>query len=239
MLSQNERYNGLSRINPEMGLDQAHIIDILALIDQYGMHESLGFHLLHKHDSIPEGKIKLETKLETVPNSKWNKAVSIDTLDLTNIHGTMFKLVPKESHLIPFEFAKGPSPIGKVDEDCVKTPFDYVTKHGLTNAVALQVLELVIDGQPKECTAEVEVGPENGTVVLPQPRVKNPDLLPTGWSGAAQQPGDPDPPQPGPNETWQKQVVKDRKTHRVFISQAENEEQLVTELIAHEVMIDV
>lgn len=193
------------------------------------MLEKLGFHLLHKHDSLPDGKVKLETMLETVPNGKWNKPTSIDTLDLNNIHGTVFNFVPGEQRLVPYEFAKGRSPVFEVADNCVKDFVDYITEHDLINRVALQVLEPVKDGRPKE------VGAKNGTVSLPVSMLNNPDLLPTGWSGAAQPPGDPDP-QPGPNETWQKQVVKNKETHRVFISQAEDEKELLDELVYHEVI---
>ncbi|KAL1591527.1 hypothetical protein SLS60_011919 [Paraconiothyrium brasiliense] len=214
-----------------MSLSQEHIKNLSAIIEKHGMTGILGFHLLHRHDPIPEGQIKLAMELSTVPNGKWNKPVSIDSLNPEDIHGTMFRFVrgaQGEGCFVPFELGKGPSP--DVKGSCVEEMAAYFTKYELEHQVALQVLDSHRDGNLRECTAEVELGMKNGTVALPVSMLKRTDLLATGWSGAAQQHNESDS-GPGPNETWQKQVVKDKETHRVFVSQAENEEELLQELV--------
>ena len=205
-----------------MSLSQDHINNLVALFARHDMLGKLDFLLLHKHDSILDGQVKLETKLETVPDGKWIKPTSINSLDLNDIHGTVFNFVPGENCLVPYEFGKGPSPRSNIDNNAVKGFIDYITKHDLVGKIALQVSEAVKDGGPKERTAEVELGEKNGTVVLPVSMFKAPDFIPTGW---------PDPEGPGPNEYWQKQVVKDKETHRVFVDQIENETGLLDELV--------
>lgn len=221
-----------------MALSSDHIENMRAILGQHGMSGKLGFHLLHQHDTLPDGQIKLETRLETVPNGKWSQPVWIEGLDPNNIHGTLFKLDRGdrgEGRLVPFEFAKGPPSICKGSYDCMKDFSAYITEHNLDGKIALQVLDPVQDGQSQEPTAEFELGTKNGTLALPVSMVKNPDLLPTGWSCAAQQSNDPEP-GPGPNKFWEKRVVKDKETHMVYVSHAEDEKELLEELVRHDVI---
>lgn len=236
MLNQYERYNELPRIHENMSLNEEHIKTLSGIIKKHGMSGILGFHLLHRHDPISAGQIKLAMALSTVPNGKWNKPVSIDSLSPEDVHGTMFKLVRGAQGggcFVPFELAKGPSP--DVKGSCVEEMAAYFDTHKLEDQVALQVLDSHGDGNMRERTAEVELGIKNGTVALPVSMLKHPDLLPTGWSGASQEHNEPDP-GPGPNETWQKRVVKGKETHHVFISQADNEEELLEELVHNNVI---
>lgn len=205
------------------------------MFEKYGMSEVLGVHLLHRHEPLSDGEIKLEAKLDTVHNGKWSRPTPIAGLDMSDIHAVTFRFVAGDIVLLPYEFAKGPSPDIEIKDSCIEAVLNYVTDHQLFDQVALQILDSVKDGQPRAYTAEIEVGKLNGTVTLPVDMVKNPSLLPTGWSGNTQKPNDPEP-QPGPNESWQKQVVRDKETHRVFISQARDEEELLAELTEHGVI---
>ncbi|KAK6843392.1 hypothetical protein PG987_004252 [Apiospora arundinis] len=226
-------YNGLPRIHASMSLGQHHISTLVEMFARYDTLGKLGFILLHKHDSIVDGQVKLETKLETVPGGKWIKPASITSLDPNKMHGTVFNFLSEESRLVPYEFGQGPSTHSNIDDNAVKGFIDYITKHDLVDKIALQVLEPVKEGEPTELTAEVELGEENGTVVLPMSRIKNPDFIPTGWSVATQQSGGPEPKE---TETWQVQVVKGKETHKVFISHAADEKELLEELVYHEVI---
>jgi hypothetical protein len=210
-----------------MHVSQDHIKNILALIAQCGLREKLGIHMLHKHESIPKGQVKLETKLETTAG-KWIKPIPIDSLDLNNMHGVVFKFVAGEHRFVPYEFGEGPSPVSMSDvvNKCIEKFVDYITKNNLVDVIALEFLDSVKDGQPKECTAEVEVG--NGTVVLPKSIVNGSVFIPTGWPDTSQ-PGDPDG-EPDPGTHWAPVKVGTKETHRVFVDQIENETELLDKL---------
>ncbi|KAM5463530.1 hypothetical protein MferCBS49748_005882 [Microsporum ferrugineum] len=177
---------------------QAHVKNLVTTITQYGLGKKLGIHLLHKHEPLPDGQVKLEMKLESAPG-KWIKPILIDSLDLSNIHGITFKVVPEENRLVPYEFGEGPSPVFNsdvVNSNCVKDFISYVTKHDLVDAIALQFLE----GEPNECTAEVELE-RYGTIVLPKSMVNGVEFTPISWYEATL----PNKPEgPGPGEHWAK-----------------------------------
>ncbi|EEQ30018.1 hypothetical protein McanCB56680_001047 [Microsporum canis] len=122
-----------------MKISQAHVKNLVTTITQYGLGKKLGIHLLHKHEPLPDGQVKLEMKIESAPG-KWIKPTLIDSLDLSNIHGVTFKVVPGENRLVSYEFGEGPSPVSNsdvVNSNCVKDFISYVTKHDLVDAIAL------------------------------------------------------------------------------------------------------
>src|ERR1700722_12571612 len=165
-----------------MHVSQDHIKNLLAMIARYRLREKLGIHLLHKHEPISKGQVKLETKLETM-TGKWIKPIPMDSLDLNNIHGVVFKFVAGEHRLVPYEFGEGPSPVSMsdvVNNNCIEEFAYYITKNNLVNVIALQFLDSVKDGQPKECTAEVKVG-KYRTIVLPKSIMNGREFIPTGW----------------------------------------------------------
>ncbi|EGC47475.1 predicted protein [Histoplasma capsulatum var. duboisii H88] len=233
MNESNITYNGLPRIHPDMKISPDHIKNLVAMIARYGLGKKLGIHLLHKHESIPDGQVKLEKKLETT-SGKWVRPISIDSLNLNNIHGVAFKVVPGENRLVPYEFGEGISPVCKsdvADNGCVKDFISYTTKHDLVDAISLQFL----DGQPKECTAEVELE-QYGTIVLPKSMVNGIEFTPTGWPDSTQ-PVEPEGSAPG--EHWAKVKVGTKETHRVFVDQVEDEKELMDKLILQGVIIKV
>ncbi|RSL83550.1 hypothetical protein CDV31_016820 [Fusarium ambrosium] len=204
-------YNGLPRIQAEMhvGMDRIkELVEIIARHDQLGR---FSFHLVHRHDHIANDTVRLESDLGVVPG-KWNKATSIDSLDLQGIHGVVFKFIPKQNRLVPFEFAEGPSPISAsdVNDKFVQEFTGYLIENNLTDTFALEVVHPAEVGQPNECTAEVEVD-TFGTVVLPKSMVNAKEFLPTGWPGILQS-GESEPP---PGQTWAKKVDE---SHKVFIN---------------------
>lgn len=118
-------------------------------------------------------------------------------------------------------------------DDCVKDILGYITTNSLVNRIALGFLEPVEDGQPMEPGAEVEIG-KYGTVVLPKSVVNSKELVATGWPDISQ-PFDPDA-EPAPGTHWAPVKVGTKETHRVFVDQVENEEELLYELALHEVV---
>jgi hypothetical protein len=221
------RYNGLPRIHSSMRISLDHVKKLEAIITQYNLREKLGIHLLHKHDDIANGHINLETELETIPG-KWVKPVPIDSLNLNQIHGVIFKFTPESNILVPYEFAMGPSPIStnNIVDDCVRDICGYIATHSLANTTALEFLEPVKGGQPIESVAEFETG--NGTIIVPKSMVRAVELVATGWPNISQ-PFDPDA-EPAPGTHWAPVKVGTKETHRVFVDQVENETELLDKL---------
>lgn len=236
MNKSNATYNGLPRISSDMHVSQDHIKNLLATFAKHGLDEKIGIHLLHKHDDIPKEQVKLETKLKTKPG-KWIKPIPIPSLDLNNIHPVVLRLVIESTagelrlHLDPYEFGHGPSPVSLFDIDnnsCIKEVADYIIRNNLVNMVALEVLDTVKDGQPRECTAEIEVG-NYGTIMLPKSLMNGGKLIPTSWPNTSQ-PFDPDG-EPDPGTHWVEAKVRDKVTHKVFVDQVEDETDLLDELV--------
>ncbi|KAI1288517.1 hypothetical protein F5Y03DRAFT_404801 [Xylaria venustula] len=194
-------YNGLPRIQSEMHVDMYHVKKLLEIITRHGQLGKFSVHMAHQHDPIPNDTVRLESDLRVMPG-KWNKATSIDSLDLSNIH----------SVYVAFEFGEGPSPVSAsdVDDKFLQEFTSYLTKNNLTEMLVLEVVHPAEGGQPNECTAEVEVD-KLGTVVLPKSMVNAKEFLPTGWANLPQ-PGDSDPPA---GQTWAKKVDE---SHKVFIN---------------------
>jgi hypothetical protein len=114
------------------------------------------------------------------------------------------------------------------DNNCIEEAADYITRNNLVDVIALEFLGSVKGTQPKEWTAEVEVG-EYRTIVLPKSLMKGGKLIPTGWPNTSQ-PFDPDG-EPDPGTHWAESKVGDKVTHKVFVDQIENETGLLDELV--------
>lgn len=190
-----------------------HVKELVKIIARHGQFGRFSFHLVHRHDSIADDTVRLESDLGVMPG-KWNKATSIDSLDLRDIHGVVFKFTPEQNRLVPFEFAEGLSPISTNDvyDEFVREFLDYLIENGLADTFALEVVHPTKAGQPNECTAEIEVD-KFGTVVLPRSMVNATEFLPTGWPGALQ----PDESDPPPGQSWAKKVDQ---SHKVFINKS-------------------
>jgi len=249
----NTLYNELPRMHNDMRPGREHIKNLAAIIGQYKMTGKFAAELLHKHEDTPAGQVKLEVDINTMPtelikpvlaeivdpskleaalktvSGKWMKPVQLDSLDLNNIHGIVFKLDPKEKCLVPYEFAEGPmsgSESGTVDNDFVNNLasfvnsfVNYVEKNNLTNMIGLQFLGAIEnDDQHTPFTAEFELG-EKGTITLPTSILKDVELVPTSWPDATWsgtgKPTDTDPPA---GQSWAKKVVKGVETHQVFVN---------------------
>lgn len=131
--------------------EHLNIKDLLATFSKHGLREKIGIHRLHKHDDIPKEQVKLETKLKTKPG-KWIKPTPIDSLDLNNIHGVIFRFVTGEHRLVSYNFGEGPSPVSLndvVDNHCIDEFVDYI-KYNLVDIIALQFLDFLKVGQSNE-----------------------------------------------------------------------------------------
>lgn len=237
----------------DMRPGREHVKNLAAIIGQHKMTGKFAAELLHKHEDTPVGQVKLEVNINTMPaeliktvlaeivcpskfeaalkvlSGKWMKPVQLDSLDLNNIHGIVFKFDPKEKCLVPYEFAEGPmlvSEEGLVNNDFVdnlnsfvKDFVNYVEKNNLTDIIGLQYLGAIeINSQHTPSTAEFELG-QKGTITLPTSILKDVELVPTSWPDATwSSTGKPTDAEPPPGQSWAKKVVNGVETHAVFVS---------------------
>lgn len=68
-----------------------HLEALTTIIKNYDMVGKLAVHLLHSHEPLEAGEIKLENELQTTLG-KWMRPVSIDSLDSASMHGLAFKI---------------------------------------------------------------------------------------------------------------------------------------------------
>lgn len=188
------------------------------MIIDHNMVGKLAVHLLHSHEPLKPGEVKPENKLETAPG-KWMRPVpAISPSKIERKGGESETLC-----LIPYAFAKGPSPVAKDDRNvlnCMKVLADYIIQRGLADVRGLQFVES--DGLAAIPTAEIEIGCL-GTITLPQSMQKIGKLVPVSWPS----PTDPTahPNQPGPGELWNEATKSDgTKTHKVHVDDIETEE---------------
>lgn len=71
-----------------------HLDALTTIIKKNDMVGKLAVHLLHSHEPLGVGEVKLEDKLETAPG-KWMRPVLADSLDPACLHGLAFKIEHK------------------------------------------------------------------------------------------------------------------------------------------------
>jgi hypothetical protein len=206
---------------------------LVRMIVDHNMVGKLAVHLLHSHEPLKPGEVKLENKLETAPG-KWMRHVPAASLDPASLHGLAFKIKLKGGEnetlcLIPYKFAKGPSPVAKDDKkvlDCMMVLANYIIQRGLADVLALQFVER--DGLAAIPTAEIEVG-GLGTITLPQSMQKIGKLVPVSWPNPADPTAHPD--GPGPGEHWNQSTKPDgTTTHKVHVDNVKTEEGVLESL---------
>ncbi|KAI3390391.1 hypothetical protein diail_9821, partial [Diaporthe ilicicola] len=223
----------LPRIDADLRVPDEDCKALVRMIVDHNMVGKLAVHLLHSHEPLKPGEVKLENKLETVPG-KWMRPVTTASLDPASIHGLAFKVELKGGKnetlcLTPYEFAKGPSPVAKDDNtvlDCMMVLANYIIQRDLADVFALQFVER--DGLAAIPTAEIEIG-GLGTITLPQPMQKIGRLVPVSWPNPTDPKGHPD--GPGPGEHWNTSTRPDgTKTHKVHVDNVDTEEGVLDSL---------
>ncbi|KAG8420707.1 hypothetical protein J3458_002640 [Metarhizium acridum] len=213
-------------LEPTLTKDDLKECTIIYIITKHRQLGKFSFHLVHRHEPITGDAIRLESSLGIL-NGKWNKTVLIDSINLGNIHGVVFKFFSAENRFVPYEFAQGPSPIrsGDVDGVFLQEFTSYLIGHNLANILALDIVHSGPDGQADECTADIGVD-RLGTVILPKTAVNAREFLPTGWPGLLQ----PDDSNPPAGQAWANKVDE---FHKVFINKPiGTARELVDELVS-------
>jgi hypothetical protein len=117
---------------------------LVRMIVDHNIVGKLAVHLLHSHEPLKPGEVKLENKLETAPG-KWMRPVPAASLDPASLYSLAFKIELKDGEnktlcLILYEFAKGPSPVAKDDKkvlDYMMVLANYIILRGLADLLAL------------------------------------------------------------------------------------------------------
>ncbi|KAI1318808.1 hypothetical protein F5Y16DRAFT_391575 [Xylariaceae sp. FL0255] len=233
----------LPRINKDMKVQEDHLRALTTIISGHSMVGKLAVHLLHSHEPLKEGHIKLENKLEIVP-AKWMRPVFADSLDPASIHGLTFKIERRSVGgagfaLIPYEFAKGPSPITKDDKKalgCMAEIVEYLIQNTLTDILALQFVNDDLSAGP---TAEVEVG-GLGTMTLPQSIQRLGTLVPVSWPGSTLVDAVSQLSEPPPGQHWNEATKSDgTKTHKVHVDNVDTIEDILESLVGQGILIGV
>lgn len=201
------------------------------MIKRYNLEGTFQVHLIHRHDKIGQGQLRVEFGLKTISGS-WTKPIAIEHLDLNEIHGNVFMLLP-DKRFISYEFREGPPPasLANIDICFLRELAAYLSANELTKLIGLEVH----DGRQEMGMVEFEMN-GGGTVLVPGSKAMYSSLdRATGWTlGKNKGPTEPDG-QPQPGTHW---AVTTKNTHKVFVDGVEpkSEEELMAGLVAEGIL---
>jgi hypothetical protein len=94
---------------------------------------------VHAHFAIPENTVLLGVN-HNMPRCRWTNATTIQTMDLSNVHGHIFVLTDHGFH--PYEYQSGPVPdLSRVDDTFLVEFADFLHTNNLATLAGLQVLD--------------------------------------------------------------------------------------------------
>ncbi|KAK4074650.1 hypothetical protein Purlil1_12906 [Purpureocillium lilacinum] len=159
-------YNVLPDDGDQPDVKKIHLQELASLFKRFSVQDKFGMHLIHGHTQLDEGNIMLGTALASVRGC-WTKPTSITEIDLSNIHGHIFRLTGN-GEMQAYEYREGPV----VNLDGVNPAFfrelaQYLLANGLENLLGLEVL--VQDAPEMMCEFVLQ---NHGTVMLDTRDVK-------------------------------------------------------------------
>ncbi|POR39632.1 Uncharacterized protein TPAR_00172 [Tolypocladium paradoxum] len=114
--------------------------DLAALFVRNRAHGNVGIHLVHGRFAIPENTVLLGINHD-MPRCRWGKATTMQTMDLSNVHGRIFVLTDRGFH--PHEYQIGPVPdLSRVDGTFLPELADFLSTNNLAMLVGLQVIDM-------------------------------------------------------------------------------------------------
>lgn len=158
--------------------------ELCTIIAKYNAHNYFRLRLLHRHMTIPEGKILLGTAV-TESAGFWTRLIPISEIDLQKIHphtisadADRYAIKDKERHdsLTPSEFREGsPIALGVCDEFFTEFS-DCLWANGYENTLGLEAIR----NQPGKM---VEFTFDAGSLLLPESCVQGDfEYQVTSWS---------------------------------------------------------
>ncbi|KAH6975816.1 hypothetical protein EDB80DRAFT_594437 [Ilyonectria destructans] len=159
----------------ESEISSAHLQNLAKIFVKYDVHDRLGIHLIHGHAKVAPGSVTLGHTLAE-PSGCWTKPVAIEEVDLTAVHGHIFKLVAGD-RFVAYEYAEGRvNNLADVSPRFIKELAEYLHSNRLEETVGLQIL-----GQADENMVEFDLG-DCGTVMLNEQDTRHGDpFRTTGW----------------------------------------------------------
>jgi len=165
-------YNALPEDGTQPEVTESTLKELEALLLAYNVQEKFGYHLIHGHLTVEEGKVmygKPMTRLQgylTCPTS-------VAELDFSELHGHIFALGP-DGRFRAYEFREGPPPnMTDGDSAFVAAMQDHLLEKGLDNLIGFEVLnnadkgknmqEFVLSGDRWQGTAMLDAKATNVT----------------------------------------------------------------------------
>jgi hypothetical protein len=132
-------YNVLPDDSQQPEILESHIHNLAALFVRNRADGILGIHLAHAHFAIPENTAILGVNYNK-PYCRWARTTTIQTMDLSNVHGHIFVLTDHGFH--PYEYQTGPVPdLSGVNSAFLPELADYLNTNNLSSLVGLQIID--------------------------------------------------------------------------------------------------
>lgn len=132
-------YNTLPDDSQQPKILESHIDNLAALFVRNCADGLLGIHLVHAHFSIPKNTAILGANYNE-PYCRWARTTTIQTMDLSNVHGHIFVLTDHGFH--PYEYQAGPAPdLSGVNSAFLPELTDYLNTNNLSALVGLQIID--------------------------------------------------------------------------------------------------
>jgi hypothetical protein len=105
---------------------------------RHDVHDTLDVHLVHRHLDLEVDVMMIDTNVAGF-SACWNKLIKMIDVDLTSIHGHIFKLVDDE-HFVVYEFEKGVvNNLSPCSVDFFVEFARYLLAEGLQDIIELQI----------------------------------------------------------------------------------------------------
>jgi hypothetical protein len=134
------RYNALvdsEELRSE--ISTTHLQNLAEIFVKYNVHERLGVHLIHGYVKVAAGNVMLGHTF-TEPSGRWAKPMTMEEVNLEDVHGHIFKLVDG-GHFVAYEYVEGKAnDLSDISTYFFKDLVEYLKSHQLEATVGLQIL---------------------------------------------------------------------------------------------------
>jgi len=134
-----QSYNSLpdDKDQPEVAKEVLDQLKVLLL--KHNVQEKFGYHLIHGHLKVVEGRVMFGKPMETLPGC-YTRPTKVTQLDTVGIHGHIFVL-NKNAQFVAYEYRQGPIPeIDENDNAFLAEVQGFLVERGLETLVGIQVL---------------------------------------------------------------------------------------------------
>ena len=165
----------LPKVEAQEEVSARHLQTLAEMFVEHNVHQKLSVHLIHGHIGLAADMMMVSTNLTDL-SACWNKPIKMADVDLSNIHGNIFKLVD-DDHIVAYEFKEGTvTNLSSCSSDFFAVYICYLCAEGLEDIIGLEIL----DGSDDDM---VEFDLTNyGTVMMKERDAQHgPIFATTGW----------------------------------------------------------